>query len=630
MWNCSFEIPNLLITLTLLLYYFAHPRLPVKMNKAFLTILLVNIFTMVTDLIASVSLDYFSDGSIFYLKFINTLFFLLFNLRVFCFFLFTYNVLNFEKSNMLYINFFNILPFLFVQAIILLGITKGYIFTITPEGLYSKGPLYFLIYLSAFYYPILAILYILVSVKSVSRRVFYSGLIVNCILILGYICRILFPGHLIMNMFCLICIIVIYLNFEDPAIYMEGKTGLFNKHALSKVIDELGKDDNPMILGFMIHNYPELREIYSTAQTDSGIRLIGNYLQKTFNKEMIFYLHDGRFVIVGKDYTKIDSICKEISERFQSGWNADEDVDMYLHITFVKVSPKDAVKNKEIILGTLSSVLADTSIYEKENILIEEDEINKLEDYKLIKREVENSVEKNNVELYLQPIINTENNNLIGAEALARIKDSKGNIISPADFIPIAEKNGRINVLGQQIFEKTCKFIHDNDLERLGISWINVNLSPLQFLRSDLNSRYTEILKKYNVSADKIHFEITEESMIDDSLLQKQIKSMKESGFQFVLDDYGRGYSNVSRLKRCPFINIKLYMELVWDYFKDQDKILPTIVQTFKEMNFTVTAEGIENNEMALALKNIGCDYLQGYCFSKPLSAREFVKIYGT
>lgn len=70
-------------------------------------------------------------------------------------------------------------------------------------------------------------------------------------------------------------------------------------------------------------------------------------------------------------------------------------------------------------------------------------------------------------------------------------------------------------------------------------------------------------------------------------------------------------------------------MELVWDYCKDQDKILPTLVETFKLMNFTVTAEGIENQDIANAMKLIGCDYLQGYCFSKPLPINEFLKIYG-
>ena len=178
------------------------------------------------------------------------------------------------------------------------------------------------------------------------------------------------------------------------------------------------------------------------------------------------------------------------------------------------------------------------------------------------------------------------------------------------------------------MFEKTCQFIQQNDIKAMGLSWINVNLSPIQFLRRDLNKRFTTILNKYKIDPETIHLEITEESMIDFDLLQAQMQTMKESGFRFVLDDYCLGYSNVARMKKCPFINIKLDMEFVWDYFKEKDKILPTLVQTIKLMGFTITAEGIESLEMADAMRDIGCDYLQGFVFSKPLSVDEFSQKY--
>ena len=149
-------------------------------------------------------------------------------------------------------------------------------------------------------------------------------------------------------------------------------------------------------------------------------------------------------------------------------------------------------------------------------------------------------------------------------------------------------------------------------------------------MRPDLTKRFTEIIKQYNISSDQIHLEITEESMIDYEFLQKQMREMNKYGFQFVLDDYGRGYSNIARMKKCPFINVKLDMEFVWDYFKEKDKILPTLVQTIKQMGFTVTAEGIESKEMATAMNDIGCDYLQGFCFSRPLSIEEFLSRYKT
>ena len=103
---------------------------------------------------------------------------------------------------------------------------------------------------------------------------------------------------------------------------------------------------------------------------------------------------------------------------------------------------------------------------------------------------------------------------------------------------------------------------------------------------------------------------------------------MGEKGFVFVLDDYGTGYSNLSRLKKCPFASVKLDMSIVWDFCKEQDAILPNMIKALKHMGFTITAEGIEDEDMERIMKRIGCDYLQGYHYSKPVPAKEFAERY--
>ena len=140
----------------------------------------------------------------------------------------------------------------------------------------------------------------------------------------------------------------------------------------------------------------------------------------------------------------------------------------------------------------------------------------------------------------------------------------------------------------------------------------------------------TGILKQYNLQAGQIHLEITEQSIIDYTLMKEQIDVLRRIGFHFVLDDYGSGYSNLTRVKHYPFWNIKLDMEVVWDYCKTRDTLLPHIVTAFKELGFSITAEGIETEEMADALAAIGCDYLQGYLFDKPIPVNDFVAKYMT
>jgi EAL domain-containing protein (putative c-di-GMP-specific phosphodiesterase class I) len=214
-----------------------------------------------------------------------------------------------------------------------------------------------------------------------------------------------------------------------------------------------------------------------------------------------------------------------------------------------------------------------------------------------------------------------------GAEALVRLRDQMGKIVPPGKFIPIAEKSGHIIELGRQVLDKTCEFVSTHDMRTLGLNWINVNLSPIQCMQQDIDLQFSKIIGMHHIDPSLIHLEITEESMVDYALLRHQITSLEQRGFTFVLDDYGSGYSNLTRVKHYPFNTIKLDMEVVWDYFKDRDSLLPSIVQGFKSVGLSITAEGIESEEMAQALTNIGSDYLQGFYFSKPLPCDEFEQL---
>ena len=630
MWNYNLVLPELVIISTFLIFYFTQPRLPIRLHKSFLLILIIDTATILVDVACSTCLEYFSNIPPFILRVQNVIYFILFVQRIMCFTMFTNIILakdiRFSKRRII----IYLLPFYALNLIIILNLFADLIFCISPEGVYSKGPLYNLIYVCAFYYIGACFLFTFTNRKRLSRGEKIPILIFNLVLMFGYIMRITHPKYLIMNFFTLISIIIIYLSFENPSLFIEEKSGIFNKKALLFLLHELKNDKNPLILGFSIHNYNDIREIYSYSQTDKCLSMIGTYLKQTFPKLLPFYLHNGSFVLIGKNnYEEADLIRTYLAQRFEAPWNTADDVDMLLEVSFTQVKPEIISSDKDLLFSTLITTLGELDPANQTHQFIGFEDINKIEMKQQIKRAVEVNIEQNKVELFLQPVVDSKTKKLIGAESLARIRNDDGEYIPPFLFIPIAEKNGRINELGEQMFEKTCQFIKEHDIKAMGLEWINVNLSPIQFLRRDLIKRFSSILEKYDISPELIHLEITEEAMIDFDLLQLQMDTMKKAGFHFVLDDYGRGYSNVARMKKCPFINIKLDMEFVWDFFKDKDKILPTLVQTIKQMGFTVTAEGIESLEMADAMHTVGCDFLQGFYFSKPLPAKDFAENYG-
>ena len=631
MWNYNLILPECVIISTFLVFYFTQPRLPIRINRVFIYIIVIDLLTLLIDIISTYCLEHFCDLHPLLLKLQNIFFFILFLQRTLCFLMFTTIILNKDIRTFGIARFFILIPTIVTHVLLILNLFFDSIFIISDSGQYSQGPLYFLIYVCAFFYVSLSIFFIIRYHKNISRIEFTFCLTFNIVLFIGYTLRIVYPRYLIMNFFTLVSIIIIYLAFENPAMFIEEKSTIFNRKALLQFFNEMRADRYPLILGFSIHNYGELREIYSNTQTDKGLYLIGSFLKQNFPKLIPFYIRDGRFVLIGKDISEIEKIKQKLSERFDSAWNTGKDIDLLLEISFVQLKPetfKANNHNRHLLFTSLFSALKDIEDTNKNEINISIDDIEKLEINTKIKQAVEAAIETDSIELYLQPVVDARSKKLTGAEALARIRDANGQIIPPSHFIPIAEKNGRINILGMQMFEKACLFLHKNDIETMGLSWINVNLSPIQFLRRDLCESLTSILNKYDIPAEKIHLEITEESIIDYDLLKKQMEYMKKAGFCFALDDYGRGYSNITRMKKCPFTNVKLDMEFVWDYFKEKDKILPTLVQTIKQMGFTITAEGIESLEMADAMNDIGCDFLQGFCFSQPLPAEEFKQKY--
>lgn len=628
MWSYNFVVPNLILLGTFLVFYLLEPHLPVSKNRSFLRLVLAEIFVLILDLVSVKCLDNFAAYPVNLHITLNVLYFIAFLFRIAFFFHFTVVLFctRYKKSPKIMLITYSV--FLICVGFAVANLSVPTLFVIDSSG-YHKWKFYNLIYICSYFYILLIFILLFAHRRELKKQALICATVYNLILFAGYIVRQLFSRYLIMDFFCMMAIVIIYLSFENSAYYIETKTGAFNLLSLEALLKE-SKKVHSLILGITIRDYEGMREIYSGSKLDIGISLIADFLKKNYSRLSVFYINNGRFVLVGNtDNYSVELIKEEIKNRFNYPWQQEQtDMELFLEVRFVEVNKSLQTSNSTILLQGLLSAFNMLNNVLDSDVQISNETLRMIEKNTEVKRIVRDAVETKKVEMFLQPLISTKTNRVIGAEALARVRDANGDIMPPGIFIPVAEKNGYINLLGEQMFEKACEFVSTHDLNAIGLSWINVNLSPVQFLQNDLCTKFSEILKKYNVNADKVHLEITEEAMIDYALLQKQIQNMKSAGFEFVLDDFGAGYSNVTRLKHYPFINIKVDMEVVWDYFKTHEAILPALIKAFKNMGFTVTAEGIENEEMAEGMKSLGCDYLQGFYFSRPIPAEEFAQKY--
>ena len=625
MWNYSFMIPSALILLILVIFYFRRPRMPIRMNITFLSLLLVHTFTLLTDYLSSRVDETYMDHSIALCYVMNLAFFVFFLARIYCFFLFTLDVLENHCKLPGVIRRASPLMFLSAELIALSSPLTHAVFFMDADG-YHRGPCYDVLYVCFFFYLLAAGILILANRRRLPSGVRNCLLAVVLILTLGNIVRILLPTFLVMNTFCLMGILVFYLAFENPDLFLSDRGSAFNMRAFEIVLAEWSQEGSCRLLSFIVRNYSEIRGIYGGLQMDEGLRLISEYLTESFPTCLVFYLRNGSFALVSK-HMDTPRISREIASRFQKPWVSGE-TEMMMRPAFIEVALENKGASADHVISSLLLALesaAQSKYSDDPSVPLS---MKAIDQYLADKQALETALETDSLEVYLQPLIDSRTGHLVAAEALSRVPGNDGHIVPPTVFIPIAEKSGSIIALGEQVLRKVCRFIRDNDLKALGLQWINVNLSPYQCKSPDLAAHFKAILEEYGIPAELIHLELTEQSFADYSLLEHQLLTLQEIGFQFALDDYGSGYSNLTRVKQYPFKNIKIDMEVVWNYIRDRDPLLPTMVQVFKQMQFSITAEGIESKEMAALMTEIGCDYLQGYYFSKPVPIPEFLERY--
>ncbi|MBR4333719.1 MAG: EAL domain-containing protein [Clostridia bacterium] len=626
-WNTDFVLPSLLVLSILLTHFFIRPRLPNRINKAFLNLIIADIATIATDLAATWADNHYQALPVFLTSALNLLYFAAFIARAFTFFQLTMVLLKLDRSDFSWKKLLTHFVFLASEAVIISSPFTGAVYTVDAAG-YHRGPLYAVLPVCSFFYLVLGVILLLWFRKRLRESTLLSALAFHLILIIGNTARILLPQYLVMNVFCMLAILIIFISFENPDLYITDRGPAFNTRALTDWLDDPLHRKDSRILGFAIRNYNDERSMYGGLQMDQGLGLIISWLVKQFPQMLLFYVRGGNFAIAGPESADWERIRREISDRFQQPWRA-ESADLYLNVTYLEIGLTGRNDPADRILNTLIYALDEVgSSADIEQTLMSEEALREIDRQIEIKRFLDKAVEKDLAEVFLQPIVDSRTRQLVAAEALARLRNEDGELIPPGLFIPIAEKNGHINMLGEQVLRKVCAFIRDHDMKALGLRWINVNLSPIQCLHSELPRLFSSILREYGVSTEQIHLEITEESMINYTKQERQIEKLRQYGFQLALDDYGSGFSNLSQVKKVSFSSIKLDMSIVWDYVRDKDSLLPALVQAFREMGFSITAEGIETQEIADAMAGIHCDFLQGYYYSKPLPMNDFVSRY--
>ena len=232
--------------------------------------------------------------------------------------------------------------------------------------------------------------------------------------------------------------------------------------------------------------------------------------------------------------------------------------------------------------------------------------------------------------LYLQPKYELHTNTLSGGEVLVRWLDPKRGMISPGDFIPVFERNGFIMKLDFYVWEKSCQLIRKWLDEGRKPYPISVNISRVSLYNPRLTDVLCDLVQKYNVPPELLQLELTESAYTtNQQTIKTMMSTLQQKGFQIMMDDFGSGYSSLNVLKDIEVDILKIDMRFLSDTENEarSENILAAVVRMAKWLNLPVIAEGVERKEQVMFLKSIGCEYVQGYYFARPMPIEEYEKL---
>ena len=429
-----------------------------------------------------------------------------------------------------------------------------------------------------------------------------------------------------------------YAHIEQLA-YHDGLTGLYNRVAFMKYAYKIFHDasvgaSKHAIFFIDLDNFKNINDTLGHDYGDLLLKDVSDRMLSCIASDDILARNGGdEFLILKNRFDTVDDLenfASQLVNVVHHPFILNDETAVVSMSVGIAVFPNNGLTVSELIKN------ADIAMYNAKNSgknsyrffdSYMEDDVNRKNDLADILSHV---IDKNEIYLQYQPQVNVESGQVTGYEALMRIESELVGFISPAEFIPIAEETGIINILGEWALIEACNFNQVLIKSGFGPLRVSVNVSTTQLKDDHLIDIIKSIPEKTGMDLKHLEIEITESVLMNSFEHNlKLINQMKELGCSIALDDFGTGYSSFNYLTQIPIYSLKIdksFIDGICSNEKDRC-IADSIIDLAHKMDISVVAEGVEDNEQLQILQNQFCDTLQGYLFSKPLNSTDFIEL---
>ena len=435
------------------------------------------------------------------------------------------------------------------------------------------------------------------------------------------------PEQILSNYMIALSLVMYYVSLENPAEYVDSITCCSNAEAFSITVDSLIAGDKDFsVVAFYPHGFNYYAELLGLRESGRVCAVIADKLERRVGKGNIYYLGNWHFVILSQKLStaELTEILQEFFSKPVNFNGIEASVTPYICTMTCPCFATSAKDIRDAINYTLKSMKGEKETVSEITPKAIEARQRELKILAAIRR----AIKDNSFRMYYQPLYNTVTGTFSSAEALIRLIDDDLGFISPDEFIPLAETNGLITEIGELSFRTVCEFMKSGKAQELGVRYVEVNLSVLQCSQDKLSAQLLSIMDEYGIPPEQINFEITETAgLANYDTLIRNMNNLISRGVTFAMDDYGTGFSTANYLISLPAEIVKIDKSILWPAMENEEAfiILRHTIEMLRSLNKKIVVEGVETEEMVTLLTEIGCDFLQGYYYSKPVPPEAFI-----
>lgn len=627
-YNIHYDICAIIVHVFALFFVVYKKEIRRVQNKVYLTILVTGLVTTIFDLLSAITNSYMTESKVVLGTLFNYGYLFLHNIMpiLFCIYIVVVSGSYMNKTKVFYIQLF--IPTVITIILFILNPFNNGIFYYNDKLEYCHGSLMIWLYVIAAFYMALCVFLIIRNSSLLSKGKKRAMIILLAGTVISIGIQSVYVSLLIEMFIQGLAYLGILYTIENEDELRNGITGIYNRKGfISENIIRIKNNIKYTVITIKLTNLKYYSSLVGIMSTNELLKDIAMWLD-TQVPNCAYDCDNGSFSVVLNKYTKED--VEKTIDLFKAKLSEDwifNDMKLALNSNIYIINIPEDVDTIERLMGIVDSEYESES--DNKVTLIRGEKLNMFQRERKIQEEIQKALINREFKVLYQPIWDKESDTIHSAEALVRMPIGELGFISPEEFIPISEKTGDIIEIGEFVFEEVCKMFSEHNVKQYGVEFIEVNLSTVQCMQRNLAKRFKEILDKYNVSASSINLEITESAAANSpEMFINTMSELKKLGFTFSMDDYGTGYSNLSHMYDTDFDIIKLDKSILWNSYKSKkaDIILQNTVKMIKEMEHNIVIEGVETEEQKEYVSRLGCDYCQGYYFSKPVAKEEFIE----